>query len=178
MNHSNFNPFPTLRTDRLTLRQLRGSDLQSIFALRSNKEVNQHIKRPAQSTIEEAEAFIERIDKGISENKLLFWVIVPNGESELIGSICLWNFQGEGTSGELGYDLMPERQGKGYMNESMAAVVGFGFEQMHLKKIEAFTHGDNLSSVKLLKRHGFVLEPDRKDEDDPENVVYSCEKRS
>lgn len=176
MNHSNFTPFPTLSTERLILRQLKESDLESIFALRSNQEVNQHIKRPAQSKIEEAQAFIKRIDKGISENKLLFWVIVPEGESELIGSICLWNFQEEKAIGELGYDLMPERQGKGYMNESMAAVVAFGIEQMDLKRIEAFTHGDNLSSVKLLKRHGFVLEADQKDEGDPENVIYSLEK--
>ncbi len=147
-------------------------DLENIYLLRSHPKVNLHIKRSPPASIKEAEVFIERITKGIAEESLLFWVIVPKGETELVGSICLWNFSNDKKVAELGYDLLPEHQRKGIMAESVQAVLEFGFRKLELDSIEAFTHLENQRSVKLLKRNGFMLDPNRRDENDKENRVF------
>jgi len=43
MLNRTFTPFPILRTERLTLRQLEINDEQEIFTLRSDSEINKYL---------------------------------------------------------------------------------------------------------------------------------------
>ena len=54
MKSISFNPFPVLKTERLTLRQLSIDDDKEIFLLRSDMEANKYIDRDPCGTIEEA----------------------------------------------------------------------------------------------------------------------------
>ena len=58
---NSFTPFPILKTERLTLRQLSVNDDKEIFALRSDKQVNKYIDRAPSNTIEDARKFIHKI---------------------------------------------------------------------------------------------------------------------
>jgi ribosomal-protein-alanine N-acetyltransferase len=51
-------------------------------------------------------------------------------------------------------------------------VIDFGFNILELEVIEAFTHGENQNSLKLLSRAGFNLNPNRKDDDNEYNEIY------
>jgi len=51
-------------------------------------------------------------------------------------------------------------EGNGYMSEALSEVLRIGFEELNLKKIEAFTSKENIRSVRLLERHGFIKEKD------------------
>jgi ribosomal-protein-alanine N-acetyltransferase len=77
---------------------------------------------------------------------------------------------------EVGYELLPEYHRKGIMSEALAAVVDFAFKNLHLQEIVAMTHKLNENSKGLLLKHDFVLQEDRKDEDFPENLVFSLKK--
>lgn len=44
-NHDVFNSFPVIKTDRLTLREIRLADAKRIFNMRSNRIVNTFIAR-------------------------------------------------------------------------------------------------------------------------------------
>jgi ribosomal-protein-alanine N-acetyltransferase len=50
----NFQPFPTLETERLTLREITRDDVNEIFSLRSDKELMRYISRPLAVTMEDA----------------------------------------------------------------------------------------------------------------------------
>lgn len=39
------------------------------------------------------------------------------------------------------------------MSEAIKKVIDFGFNDMRLKSLEAFTHKENLPSIKLLERN-------------------------
>ncbi|MBK7227389.1 MAG: GNAT family N-acetyltransferase, partial [Ignavibacteriales bacterium] len=78
----------------------------------------------------------------------------------LIGSICLWNLSREENKAEIGYELLPDFQGKGIAQEAMLAVLDCGFNIMLLNKIEAYTHKENSSSIKLLEKFTFVRDLD------------------
>lgn len=149
-NPLNLKSFPVLLTERLYLRQLRRTDQQSIFEIRANEENIKYIGRQKELHISESRAFITMINKGIRNKQWLYWAITDREQKVLIGTICLWNFSIDEQKAEIGYELAPEAQGKGYMQEAVKKVVRFGFEILKLQSIEALTHIDNAASLKLL----------------------------
>ena len=166
------NYFSEIITKRLLLRKLKKSDWEIISYLRSDKEVNEFVKRPAAASKEKALKFISKTNKGIDDRNLYYWVITEKNNSEMIGSICLWNFSQDQKSAEVGYDLNPEFQKKGIMDESLKSVLEYGFKELDLDIIEAYTHKNNESSKKLLERNGLTIITDKKDEHNQDNLIY------
>jgi len=158
MNEFNFNPFPVLQTERLVLRQIIMDDLNDLLTIRQNEEVGKYIDRPRSKTVEEATAFIERITKLIANNESVLWGLTKADSNRIIGTACLWNFNETKDKGEIGYELLPEYWGKGYISEVVAKLVDFGFNTLKLASITAVTHPENIASVKLLLKNGFVYE--------------------
>lgn len=155
MKSKNFTPFPVLKTVRLTLRQLTTNDAKEIFALRSCDSVNKYLGRKPSQSIEDAKNFIQTINENIQRNDSLYWVITWNETHNLIGTICLFDFSEDSSKAEIGYELLPEFQGKGIMQEAISKVIHFGFEQLGLSSIEANTHPENQSSTRLLEKLNF-----------------------
>ena len=164
-----------LDTTRLLLRQLKETDVSAIYSLRSNEQVNQFIDRPTAKDPEEAKAFIQKISDGIAENKSYYWGITLKDNGKMIGTVCLWNLSADRKSAELGYELHPDYQGKGYMDEAIKEVIGFAFRS-GFTILEAYTHRDNLASTKLLLKHGFVHDEERKDPENPYQMIFSLAK--
>ena len=68
----------------------------------------------------------------------------------MIGTISLWKFSEDKKTAEVGYDLNPVFHNKGIMTEALNCVLKYGFTQLQLDKIEAYTHKENQASRKLL----------------------------
>lgn len=151
----NFDPFPVLHSDRLVLRQLEETDVQALFAIRSNPGVAQYLDRPLAQSNPEVLEFIQKINRQVKEHEAIFWAIELKEQEGLVGSICFWNIDEQKCSAETGYELHPEYQGQGIMKEALAIVLPFGFEIMHLQLIEAFVHPQNQSSLALLQKFQF-----------------------
>lgn len=158
----NFSPFPTLTTERLILRQLNIKDANEIMILRSDERVNEFIDRPKSIDISDAEKFIAKIEKGIANNEWIYWIITLKEGDILIGTICYWNITVENDMAEIGYELHPHFQGKGFMQEAISKIIEFGFGKMKLKVITAVLHAGNNKSIKVLLKNNFM--PDRNNE--------------
>ncbi len=167
-----FTTFPVLETERLTLRKLNLNDTKAIFGLRTNKEVVEFIDRKTLNNLSETRAFIDRISQLTTNNKGVFWVIESKNNNQVIGTIGLRNFEDEEDYAEIGYELDPSYQQKGFMSEAFEVVLKYGFKQMELKTIEAFTHKNNTASISLLEKQKFVFEPEIKDEGFENNLSY------
>jgi len=155
MGDRNFTPFPVLKTERLTLRQLVSSDDNEIFALRSDDNVNKYLDRKPSKSINDAKTFIQTINKNIQNNESIYWAITLNGTDKLIGAICLFDFSDDNLKVEMGYELFPDFQGKGIMQEATSKVIDFGIQHIGLNSIEAYTHFENQSSTRLLEKFNF-----------------------
>lgn len=153
-----FQPFPVLITDRLFLRRLVLTDADGIFALRSDLDVIKYTGIKQYTSIDEAKAYIGRIDRDLDQNKSIMWSITLAASKTFIGSICYWNITEDETCAEIGYDLLPSYHGKGFMQEATKAVIRYGFEGMKLDKIVADLCIDNIKSVKILEGNGFARE--------------------
>ena len=146
--------------------------------LRSDKTINQFVKRPRAETKEKALEFITKIRSGIDNQDLYYWKIAEKNQKEMIGSICLWNFSKDRKIAEIGYVLSPDYQGQGIMNESLKYVLDFGFRKLNLDLVEAYTHNQNSSSKKLLEKNGFSLVEGKIDKNNSDNIVYELKKAS
>lgn len=144
-----------LQTPRLTLRQLKHTDDVALLALRGHPEVNHYLDRTPPKDISQAQMFINTILDGGLTQSWTYWAIALR-DGGLIGTICLWNFSDDRLTAELGYELHPEYQGQGFMDEAVKKVLDFGFAVLGLRTIEAFTHRDNIRSSRLLERNGFT----------------------
>lgn len=172
MSLLSLNGFPSLITERLLLREMRESDAESVYHIRSNKAINHYIKRKPYADLSEAIKFIKKIKSGFHDHENVFWLMFDPVTNKAIGSICLWNFSSDYSTAELGYELHPDYQGKGFMNEAMTCVIDFSFAKLDISSLEAFTHRENQASKNLLHKHGFVKDANRSDEDVPENEIY------
>lgn len=153
-----FIPFPTLETERLTLRQIEESDASEIFFLRSDPVVLKYLDRAPATSIEEAIGHIRKSRADEALGDCVTWGLVPKGDSRVIGTICIWHIRKQHYRAEVGYVLRPEYHGRGYMNETMTAVLAYGFRKMKLHSMDAIVNPANTDSIRLLERHGFVRE--------------------
>lgn len=159
-----FSPFPLLDTKRLSLQQISVSDAEDMLAIRSNPDVNRYLSRNKQPTWDETITYIQNNNAGIAENKWIMWGIRLKSGSGIIGTVCLWNFSEDFSTAELGYELLPDFQGKGIMREAVNCVLSFGFETLKLETITALTNIKNEASHKLLQIFKFSPQDSVKEE--------------
>jgi len=164
--------FPSLKTDRLHLRAPLETDGPVVLMLRSDPVVNEFVKRPKPNNLDEALEFIDKLNSQFETDKSVYWVINLSPSDKMIGSICLWKFTEDRKKAELGYDLHPSFQNQGIMSEAIQAVLKYGFGELNLKTVDAFTQNDNLSSVALLKKNNFTLNEAISDPDNEKNIVF------
>ncbi|MEO8233962.1 MAG: GNAT family N-acetyltransferase [Flavobacterium sp.] len=170
MTNRIFTPFPILNTDRLILRQLVNTDDNEIFALRSDDNVNRYLGRQPSKSIEDAKSFIQAITENVKKNDSIYWAISLSGN--LIGTICLFEFSDDNTKAEIGYELLPSYQGKGFMQEAVLEVLEFGFQHIGLNSIEAYTHSENQNSTKLLEKFNFKKQLSSESNSDKSFIVF------
>lgn len=164
-----FKNFPQLKTERLVLRNIENTDAALIHKLRSDEVVNAFVGRDNSSTLAKATEFILKIQNLVSKNEGLYWIIRLQENNDLIGSVCLWNFDIENEIVEIGYEMLPDFQGKGIMSEALKAVISYTFEELKAQIITAFPSSDNSNSINILKKLNFEFE-DQKYNNTHENV--------
>ena len=171
MLNKTFTPFPILTTDRLTLRQLEINDELEIFTLRSDSDVNKYLDRKIANTLDDARDFINKVNENIDKNDSLYWAITFKDKNVLVGTICLFSFSNEKDKCEIGYELLTNFQRQGIMKEAVEKVIDYAFNVIKVKKIDAFFHRDNQSSIKLLKKFSFI-DSNEPDKTDPNLINY------
>ncbi len=154
----NFDPYPLLATERLSLRLITLSDAPEIFALRTDDRVLKFIGKPKLKNLDEARELIESRNSGIAKNESILWGITLKNENKIIGTICLRNIAKEHSRAEIGYELLPGLHGKGLMQEAIAAVLDYGFNTIRLHTVAGNVAPENAASIKLLERNGFLKE--------------------
>lgn len=153
-----FSVFPKLSSYRLILRKVATEDFQLIHKLHSDPIVNAFVGRDNSSTLEKAKEYIQKMDGLVNKNECIYWIIALKNDNNLIGSVCCWNFDTENEIVEIGYEMLPEFQGKGIMTEALKMVIKYTFEEINANIITAFPSSDNLNSVAVLKKLNFEFE--------------------
>ena len=151
-----FMPFPRIETENLILRRIDYNDINDLFNMRKDPRMNEYVDTKLEENICETKAYIDKMNKGIEDNKWIIWAIEHRESQKVIGTISIWNINIDQESGELGYGIVPDYQGKGLMKEALLKVVHYGFNVMKLKVLDAYTEEHNIKSRKLLEKCNFI----------------------
>lgn len=167
----------TLSTQRLNIRKIQNRDVLFIYNLRSDENNIKYVEMKPYENIERAKSFIEHVTTDIEKKEVFFWIIETKDTFIKVGTICLWSFSKENRSAEIGYELLPKYQKKGYANEAMKAIISFAKNKLNLKIIDAITHEEHKASIKLLSKNefkglGYVYELMPNAEDGPEMKLF------
>jgi ribosomal-protein-alanine N-acetyltransferase len=165
-------PMPNFYTKRLIINAIETTDEPALVILRSDDRVNMYINRPKQVSLDDVHAFVLRIHEGLQNLQLYYWAIRLPIDNQLIGTICLWRFVEENASAEIGYELHPDHQGQGILQEALVNILDFAENTLQLKQIDAYIHQDNIASRRLVERNGFSIDPVRIDENHEHNLIY------
>jgi ribosomal-protein-alanine N-acetyltransferase len=85
------------------------------------------------------------------------WLVVERASGQPIGDSGLLVLQDEGWT-DLGFRFERRSWGKGFATEVAAAWVSVAFGDLGLDALGAFVHPENLASMKVLERLGFLDE--------------------
>ena len=148
-----------LSTERLNLRLIELSDLDSIHTLHSLPETDKFNTLGIPKNIQETKSIIESwVMDNKSESKNLTFAIEQNISRKFIGLIALKIGREKFKNGEVWYKLHSDYWGKGFGTESLNSIMNFGFEKIKLHRIEAGCAVDNIGSIKILEKVGMTRE--------------------
>ena len=147
-------------TERLKLRLIELSDLNSIHKLHSLPETDQFNALGIPKNIEETKTIIL---PWIAENKLskiknYTFAIETKSDEKFIGLFGLKLGNEKYKRGEVWYKIHSNYWNKGYATESLKAAINFGFENLKLHRIEAGCAVENIGSIKVLEKVGMIRE--------------------
>lgn len=155
-------PFPTLRTDRLILREFTMADAPELHRLAESREVARmmlHHPHPYEEGM--ADEWISGLRSLFESGKGTTFALVLRQEGGLVGTVSLYTKAPDGTAvlGEEGTGLLAFWLGvpywnKGYAAEAVTEVVRYGFEERGLQRIRANHFGTNAASGKVLRKVG------------------------
>ena len=149
-----------LETERLVLRQWQTCDYPEFAKLNTDPKVMEFF--PACLTINESDALAQRLSALIDQQGWGFWSIELKQNHRFMGFCGLQQTSPAlpfSPSIEIGWRLCADYWGQGYATEAAQAALQFGFEQLQLKEIIAFTALGNLRSQLLMERLGMQRDP-------------------
>ena len=155
-------PFPSLSTPRLQLREIVASDAPAVLAIHGDRDAMKWFGTDPLADLEAA----EKVIAGFANMRTLpspgvRWGIVhadPARGSALLGTCGVFRWNRGWRSCLTGYELARHAQGQGFMTEALRAAYAWAFAQMAIERIEAQVHPLNAPSLALLKKLGFVEE--------------------
>ena len=148
-----------IRTDRLLLRPLNITDLDSVHEYASDAENTRFMMRMPKRTLEETAEFLIAVTEEWEKDDPAFYefAVILNGS--LIGAVSVY-LNDERNVGELGWILNKKFHKMGYASEAAIAIKDFALNTLHLKKLVAQCDYRNAPSARLMEKIGLKLESD------------------
>jgi len=154
--------FPTLKTNRLILREFRNTDVKAVYDSFSRDIVTEHYILETMRSLEPAEELVRNRISLFEKRIGTRWAItLKGGGDRAIGSCGYYSPNKAFHSIEIGYDLHPDYWRQGFMTEALTAMISFCYGEdfpFHLNRIRALTEMGNIASIALLSKLGFVEE--------------------
>jgi [ribosomal protein S5]-alanine N-acetyltransferase len=149
---------PTINAARVALRSITDNDLDSLYEIYSDPEVMRYWGSSPMKDRQEARDFLAEVHEDLRLRRCIQWGIAQRSDNRIIGTVAFFYLDFVAQKGEIGFALGCAHWGKGYMREALQAALGYAFNEMALRRIEADVDPRNLPSIRLLERLGFRQE--------------------
>lgn len=150
-----------IRTERLILRNWKDRDRDLFHRINSDDRVMEFFDfRRDRAT---ADAFMDCLREEIARDGYGWTAAEIAASGECIGFIGLHPVEIPALAAtntcEVGWRLAPEFWGSGFATEGAAALLAFGFDELHLREIISFAVAGNKRSTAVMERLGMTRDP-------------------
>jgi RimJ/RimL family protein N-acetyltransferase len=148
-----------LTTDRLILRDFVADDWPAVLAYQRDPRYLRLYEWTDRSP-EEVQQFVGMfLEQQRQQPRTRFQLAVTlKSDGRLVGNCGIRLSAAGSHEAEIGYELAPDEWGRGYATEAAQEIVRFGFEELGLHRIAAWTVADNVASARVLEKIGMTLE--------------------
>jgi RimJ/RimL family protein N-acetyltransferase len=144
-----------LKTNRLQIREFTLSDYSFIIELLNTDGWLQYIGNKNIKTKEQAIEYLKNIPlKNYKEHGFGLWMLEKFEDNTPIG-MCGFIKRDYLENIDLGFAILPQFEGMGYISEAAKACIEYGKEYLQITNLDAITTPDNRKSQKLLINLGF-----------------------
>lgn len=153
----------TLITGRLLLRPWKDADIEAFVALNADPRVCEFYPVEGFSRTESL-AFIARTREEMTRYGFGLWAVELRETGRFIGYAGLKHLRMThplAPNIEIGWRLAHDAWGQGYATEAAKEALRYGFEELALPEVVAFTVPANRRSLAVMKRIGMVADPAR-----------------
>lgn len=149
-----------LKSQRLILRPVQLTDLKNVHQLHSLPETDKYNTLGIPANIEETKSIISEwiLSSESSLKSNFIFVVELINRNEFIGLIALNLGKEKFKNAEVWYKFHSDYWNKGYATEALKLIIGFGFNQLKLHRIEAGCAVDNIGSIRTLEKSGMIRE--------------------
>jgi len=148
---------PEIETSRLLLRHFSLTDLDDLFAIRSDPDVMRFIGVGQPHSMNQVRDSLEYVISDWEKHGFGRWAIVHKADKKLIGW-CGLAFLDKTDEIEIGYGIAKEYWGRGLTTEAAAASLRYGFEELKLDRIVAVAMPENIASRRIMEKIGMRFE--------------------
>jgi len=149
-------PWHILETSRCIVREMTPADLPALYEIYSDPLITKYTEPLFPDYEDELEYTHNYINNVYSYFGFGTWIIERKTDHKIIGRAG-FNYRPGYDDPELGYVIGLPYQNMGYAKEVCSAIMLFLHEEFEINSIIAFSHRDNLPSVKLLNSLRFEV---------------------
>jgi ribosomal-protein-alanine N-acetyltransferase len=148
---------PTIKGEKVTLREVRESDAPALLAMLTSDEVAEFIS-PLPRTVEGFAGFIEETCHDRSLGNSFCFAIVPDGYEDAMGLFQVRQLEPGFGSAEWGFAIGSPFWGSGLFVEGAKAVIDFAFGVVGVHRLEARSITSNGRGNAALRKVGALQE--------------------
>lgn len=154
-----FTQVPVIETERLILRPFCYDDINDYLSFFSDEDVQEYLGGiPIPKDFEDAKRWVNNMNGRCLKSKLVItWCIELKEKNKVVGRCDLGGFVRRSMA-DIAYYLSKEYWNRGLASEAVEAVVDLGFTNLMLHRIQATVLPQNIYSLKILNKIGFVEE--------------------
>jgi RimJ/RimL family protein N-acetyltransferase len=165
-----------LETERLLLSRLSYDDCEFILELVNEPSFKQYIGDKNVKSREDARRYLREGPIGSYARFGYGLFLVNLQDTDMATGICGLVKREEFDDPDIGFAFLKRYWQNGYATESAKAVLTHGFEVLKLRRIIAIADPNNVPSMRLLEKLGFLYERElRMPEDDHDINLFSIE---
>lgn len=156
--YSIFSKIPTLTTERLTLRRMKPSDAEDMYAYARLECVTEYLLWHPHKCLEQTSDYLHYIQTSYRTGDFYDWAVVDNHTKKMIGTCGFTRLDFTNNLAEVGYVLNPEYWGRGIAVEAVRRVMDFAFMELNVHRVEAKYIIGNDSSRRVMEKCGMTFE--------------------
>lgn len=142
-------------TERLILRCFNESDVDAIFAMRSDTEFMRFIKQT--ETRQQTISWINMVSRCWITENFGYWAVILKETAETIGWSGTWTLH-ETREPEIGFAIAPKYKNRGFATEAAEVALKYSFENRDAERVVALAMPENLASRHVMEKLGMRFE--------------------